>query len=77
MTIHGDPWKRIEGRGHVAPPFIGETIKNGRVERRAVLSYTTLDAAIWAAQTDGSFNRIVNDQGTCAYTASGKPKGQQ
>jgi len=64
-------WKRIEGR--TQPPFIGELVTRGHVERRTVLSYTTLDAATWAAEAEG-FNRIVNDQGVCAYTRGGKPE---
>ena len=71
-TQSSPKWIRIEDRNQ--PTFVGERVKNGVIERRAIVSYTTLDAAIWAAQGE-EFNRIVNDQGVCAYTQGGKPKG--
>ena len=67
-------WRKGEGYTH--PPFIGELVKAGRVERRAVLSYTTLESAIWAAEGEG-FNRIVNDKGLCARTRAGKLPGDK
>jgi len=70
-TPDSPKWKRMEG--NFRPPFIGELIQGGKVARRAIVSYTTLDAAIWAAQAEG-FNRVVNGKSECASTRGGNTK---
>lgn len=40
------------------PPFVGEQVMAGQVERRTILSYISLDAAKFVAEEEG-FNRIV------------------